>query len=301
MTGDAAKSGIVFNTQKFSVHDGKGIRTLVFLKGCPLRCRWCSNPESQKARPEHAFNPMRCITAEACGRCSRACPSSAIKVIEGLVAHDPGACRNCFTCVKACPSGAQSVYGEVMSVDAVLKKVEEDDAFYRRSGGGLTISGGEPLMQPEFAIPLLREARRRHINTTMESCGYYDYGLLKEAAKYLDKLIFDIKCHDPEIHKKNTGVDNARILANFQAFCEDYPDLPARVRTPVIPGVNDNEEEIAAIRKLVPRKPNVEYELLAYHRMGQPKYAYLGRRYELEEASLDPDLFARLKEVAESV
>ncbi len=298
MATDSAKTGIVFNTQKFSVHDGVGIRTLVFLKGCPLRCRWCSNPESQKPHPEHAFNPMRCITAELCGRCAKACPSQAIQVMDGLVAHNPNACRQCFTCARTCPSGAQSVYGETMSVDAVLKKVEEDDAFYRRSHGGLTLSGGEPLMQPEFAIALLREARRRHINTTMESCGFYDYEHLREASKYLNKLIFDIKCHDAEIHKKNTGVDNGRILENFRRVVEDFPDLPIRARTPVIPGVNDSEEEIAAIREIVPRKPNIEYELLAYHRMGQPKYAYIGRRYELEGASLDPEVFQRLKEIA---
>lgn len=295
---DSAKSGIVFNTQKFSVHDGVGIRTLIFLKGCPLRCRWCSNPESQRPEPQHAFNPMRCITAEVCGRCAKACPSKALTVVDGLICNNPALCRDCFACAEACPSGSQSVYGERMTVGQVLAKVEEDDAFYRRSGGGVTLSGGEPLMQPEFAIALLKEARRRHINTTIESCGFYDYKHLREAASHLNKLIFDIKCFDGDLHKRHTGVDNARILANFRQLCEDFPDLPIRARTPVIPGFNDSEAEIAAIRDFVPRKPNIEYELLAYHRMGQPKYAYIGRKYELEGASLDEGLFERLKEIA---
>lgn len=296
---DSAKSGIVFNTQKFSVHDGIGIRTLVFLKGCPLRCRWCSNPESQRPEPQHAFNPMRCITAEVCGRCAKACPNGALTVVDGLICNNPSACKNCFACANACPSGSQSVYGETQTVAQVLARVEEDDAFYRRSGGGLTLSGGEPLMQPEFANALLREARRRHINTTIESCGFYKYEHLQEAAQNLNKLIFDIKCFRSDLHKQHTGVPNELILANFKRLCEEFPDLPVRVRTPVIPGFNDNEEEIRSIREIVPRKDNVEYELLAYHRMGQPKYAYIGRKYELEDASLDAEVFARLKEIAQ--
>lgn len=296
---DAQTSGIVFNIQKFSVHDGKGIRTLVFLKGCPLRCRWCSNPESQRHEPEHAFNPMRCLTAEVCGRCVRACTSGALKLVNGLIAFDPRACRQCFACAEACPSGSQSVYGERMTVDAVLNKVEEDGVFYHRSGGGLTLSGGEALAQPDFALALLREAKRRRINTTIETCGHYPYAHLAEACASLDRLIFDIKCADPALHKAHTGVDNARILENFRRVCEEFPLLPIRARTPVIPGFNDTEAEIQAIRDIIPRRPNVEYELLAYHRMGQPKYGYLGRVYEMEGKNLVEDIMRRLREIAQ--
>lgn len=296
---DAQTTGIVFNIQKFSVHDGKGIRTLVFLKGCPLRCRWCSNPESQRHEPEHAFNPMRCLTAEVCGRCVNACKSGALTLKNGLIAFDPRACEQCFACAEACPSGSQSVYGERMTVDAVLNKVEEDGVFYNRSGGGLTLSGGEALAQPDFALALLREAKRRRIKTAIETCGYYPYERLAEACASLDSLIFDIKCFDPALHKKFTGVDNARILDNFRRVCEDFPLLPIRARTPVIPGFNDNEAEIQAIREFVPRRPNVEYELLTYHRMGQPKYGYLGRIYEMEGANLVEDIMRRLRDIAQ--
>lgn len=295
---DAQVSGMVFNMQKFSVHDGDGIRTLVFLKGCPLRCRWCSNPESQSLKPEHAFNPTRCLTAHVCGRCVSACPSGALSVADGLLRHDRNACEECFACVQACPSGAQSLFGERMSAGQVLDKVEEDSVFYHRSGGGMTLSGGEALMQHEFAHALLREARRRHVNTTIETCGYYPYEHLRQACEHLDRLIFDIKCLDPQKHKEQTGVDNALILENFLKVCQEFPDLPILVRTPVIPGFNDSENEILAVRAFIPRFPNIEYELLAYHRMGQPKYGYLGRRYELEGAQLDEALMKRLQQAA---
>lgn len=296
---DAQKSGIVFNIQKFSVHDGEGIRTLVFLKGCPLHCRWCSNPESQKHDPEHAFNPMRCITARLCGRCVKACPTMALSIVDGLIFYRPEECRQCFACAGVCPSGAQSVYGETMTVDMVLNKVAEDEIFYNRSHGGMTLSGGEALMQFDFALALLREAKRRHLHTAIETCGCYPYEHLKEACQYLDSLIFDVKCADPVLHKEQTGVDNALILENFHRVCEEFPLLPIRARTPVIPGFNDNEKEIRAIRSIIPRTPNVEYELLAYHRMGQPKYAYLGRTYEMGGASVDDETMSRLRKLAE--
>ena len=295
---DAQTQGVVFNIQKFSVHDGEGIRTLVFLKGCPLRCRWCSNPESQNAKPEHAFNPSRCLTAQVCGRCLKACPTGALSLVDGLILHDRSKCQECFACVRACPSGAQSVYGESMSVGQVLDKVEEDGVFYHRSGGGMTLSGGEAMMQHEFANALLREARRRHVNTTIETCGCYSYEYLQEACRHLNKLIFDIKCLDPVLHKQHTGVDNSLILENFTKVCEEFPDLPILVRTPVVPGFNDSEDEILAIREFIPRRSNISYELLAYHRMGQPKYSYLGRRYELEGVTLDDVRMERLKVLA---
>lgn len=296
---DAQVKGTVFNIQKFSVHDGEGIRTLVFLKGCPLHCLWCSNPESQNIKPEHAFNPSRCLTAQVCGRCLKVCPSGALGLVEGIILHDRSRCTECMACVHACPSGAQSIYGESMSVEQVLNKVEEDGVFYHRSGGGMTLSGGEALTQHEFAHALLREGKRHHINTTIETCGCYPYGHLYEACKHLDKLIFDIKSLNPVKHKEFTGVDNALILKNFTAICEDFPYLPILVRTPVVPGFNDSDDDILAIREFIPRRPNIEYELLTYHRMGQPKYSYLGRRYELDDVKADEARMERLRELAQ--
>lgn len=291
---DKRQTGIIFNIQKFSVHDGEGIRTLVFLKGCPLHCPWCSNPESQRREPERAYNPTRCLTAEVCGRCAKACPTGAVSVINGLIRFDRAQCTGCNACVRACPTGAQAVYGETVSVDDILKRVEEDDVFYARSGGGLTLSGGEALAQPEFALALLREARARRIHATIETCGHYPTEVLEAACGLLDALIFDVKCLDSERHKKHTGVGNELILRNLNLVFERFPDLPVLVRTPVIPGFNDTEEDILSIRELLPKRPHVRYEALTYHRMGQPKYGYLGRPYPLEGVKADEAFMKRL-------
>lgn len=289
---DQDQTGIVFNIQKFSVHDGEGIRTLVFLKGCPLHCLWCCNPESQKFQPERAFNPMRCLTAAECGRCVKACSTGAVSAINGLICYDPHLCTSCGKCVQACPSGAQSFYGESMSVDHILTRVEEDGVFYHRSGGGLTISGGEALAQPEFTMALLREAKRRRIHTTMETCGQYPTAVLDEACHLLDELIMDIKSLNSEKHKEYTGQGNEQILKNAQYVIDTFHDLPVRFRTPVIPGFNDTEKDIMLIRQFIPRRHNLQYEILPYHRLGQPKYGYLGRTYALEGVKAD-DLFMR--------
>ena len=181
-----------------------------------------------------------------------------------------------------------------MSVDDILRRVEEDGVFYSRSGGGVTLSGGEALTQPEFALALLREARRRHIHTTIETCGHYPTEVLDEACRSLDALIFDVKCLDSERHKRFTGVGNELILKNINHVFEHLPDLPVLVRTPVIPGFNDTEEDILRIREMIPKRPNVRYEALTYHRLGQPKYGYLGRRYELEGVKADDAFMKRL-------
>lgn len=291
---DKQQTGTVFNVQKFSVHDGEGIRTLVFLKGCPLHCPWCSNPESQRREPERAYNPTRCLTAEVCGRCAKACPTGALSVVGGLIRFDRAACAGCNACVRACPTGAQSVYGEVMSVDDILKRVEEDAVFYSRSGGGLTLSGGEALAQPDFAAALLREAKARRIHTALETCGHCSVEALERACRLLDELIFDIKSLDSERHKAFTGVGNKRILENIRFVFERFPDLPVLVRTPVIPGFNDTEEDILRIREMLPKRSGVRYEALTYHRMGQPKYGYLGRPYPLEGVRADEAFMKRL-------
>ena len=292
---DSKQKGMVFNVQKFSVHDGAGIRTLVFLKGCPLRCRWCSNPESQLFKPERAYNPNRCLTAEVCGRCAKRCTKGGVTVIDGLICYDRSKCDECGACVRACPTGSQTVYGYEMTVAEVLKKVEEDDVFYARSGGGITLSGGEALAQPEFALALLREAKRHRLTTAIETCGAYPTEVLAEACKYLDELIFDIKSLDDEKHKKFTGGSNEQILANIQYVFENFPNLPVTVRTPVIPGFNDSEEEIMAIRRFVPLRDNVKYEVLTYHRLGSPKYGYLGRPYLLGDVKADDAFMKQLR------
>lgn len=296
---DEQMKGLVFNIQKFSLHDGDGIRTLVFLKGCPLRCRWCSNPESQTLHPEHAYNPGRCLTAGVCGRCLEACKTGALTLVDGLICYDARKCKNCFACHNACPSGAQQVYGEEMTVKAILDHVERDGVFFSRSSGGLTLSGGEALTQHEFAHALLRAARKRHIGTTIETCGFYKYEHLQEACRHLDRLIIDIKCMDSDKHREFTGVDNAVILENISRAVSEFTELPILVRTPVIPGFNDTEEDIRAIRDFVPKRHNVEYELLPFHRMGGPKYGYLCRRYEYADRELDKGIMKKLKAIAE--
>ncbi len=291
--------GLVFNIQRYSVHDGPGIRTIVFLKGCPLNCRWCSNPESQSGQPELAFNANKCIGEADCGLCGQACRQGAVKTAgDGKIELDRTRCDACFSCVDACPAKALHIFGQPMTVDEILKAAEADGVFYGRSGGGITLSGGEPLAQGAFTVALLKEAKRRRINTAMETCGLGDWAVLAEAAKYLNTIIFDIKTLDAQKHQEYTGVANEAILANFGRLCEEFPALPKLVRTPVVPGFNDSEEDIAAIAAFLAGKTNVDYELLAYHRLGQPKYRYLDRDYPLDDLKLDDDKFKALKQLA---
>lgn len=292
--------GVVFNIQRYSLHDGPGIRTLVFLKGCPLRCRWCSNPESQNLDPELAYNAGKCIGVEECGLCLGQCPKGALLEGEdGRVRVDRGACRESFACVDVCPSHALTAFGKWMSVDEVLRTVEADGPFYTRSGGGLTLSGGEPLAQADFARDLLRQAKVRRIDTSMETCGMAEWDSLERACRYLDSILFDIKSMDGGKHKEFTGVSNDRALENFMLLCDRFPDLEKHVRTPVIPGFNDSEEEIGAILDFLADKPNVRFELLGYHRLGLPKYRYLDRDCPMGELVLDENKFKLLKEMVE--
>ena len=300
MLEDRRTTGTIFNLQKFSVHDGAGIRTVVFLKGCPARCQWCSNPESQSRAPELGRNSQRCITAAACGRCEAACKQGAIqRDAEDRVLVNRTLCRGCaFPCADACPTGALTVYGREQSVEQVLDSVEQDSLFYSRSGGGMTLSGGEPLMQPRFAIALLREARRRHIHTAVETCGHCEWEVLEQAAQHLDLVLFDIKCMDSAKHRAFTEVPNDLILSNFEALRRRFPDLPLAVRTPVVPGFNDTAADIKAIRDFIGRGANVSHELLPYHRMGQPKYGYLGRQPPVQAPTPSEACMDRLRGVA---
>ncbi len=294
------ETGIIFNIQKYSVHDGPGIRTVVFFSGCPLSCKWCSNPESQSGRPQLFYNRNKCITLDECRRCVDVCPEAAVGAADDRkVRIDRDACSGCLLCAEACPAQALQVYGEKKTVAQVLERVEQDGVFYSRSGGGLTLSGGEPMQQPAFAVALLREARRRRINTAMETSGFCDAEDLLAACEHLNFLLYDIKVMDPDVHREATGVFNERILRNLEKVRRARPQLPILVRTPVIPGVNDSPGAIRAILDFIGGFENVHYEMLPYHRMGSPKYACIGKDYPMGDVELDDAVMQELRGLLE--
>jgi len=289
----------IFNIQKYSVHDGPGIRTVVFLKGCPLRCLWCSNPESQEPHAQIAYNRSRCLGLSQCVRCLDACPPGALASDgDDHIVIDRVRCHDCAgRCAGVCPPKALVPYGEARSVDSILGAVEQDSQFYSRSGGGLTLSGGEPFFQAEAALALLREARRRRIDTAAETCGHVAWEVLDAACTQLRTLLFDLKHPDPERHKEGTGVSNARIHENFHNVMAHHPDLSVMVRTPVIPGFNDTEAAINGILDILAPYPRVSYQLLAYHRLGTQKYQFLDRAAPMGEVQLSDERFAALKDL----
>ncbi len=298
-----ADRGLVFNIQKFSLHDGAGIRTLVFLKGCPLRCAWCSNPEGQFCAPQLAYDERKCIGREACEEaCQRTCPVDAIAARDdGKVEIALDRCNACGECVLVCPPRALERLGDSLTVEEVLAVVEQDGAFYARSGGGLTLSGGEPLAQPAFAARLLEAARARGIDTAVETSGHAHWDDLEAVCRHVNQVFYDVKSMDSERHREGTGVGNERILANLRRLSEAFPELPVVVRTPVIPGFNDSPAEIRAIAAFVGGLPRpVGYELLPYHRFGEAKYRGLGRDYPLRELEPpSPERMAALSRIAD--
>lgn len=303
-----APTGIVLNIQHFCTHDGPGIRTNVFLKGCSLRCKWCSNPESIRAKPELAYNPGKCIGEKQCGLCLKTvCPESAIYVVgEGDRADDKvrinwDLCTSCGKCVSVCPANALYEFGQVMTVDKVLDEVEQDGAFYRESGGGMTMSGGECQLQADFTAAVFAGAHARGINTAIETASNVPWSYLAKVLPHVDVVLHDIKLTDPERHKKWTGVSNERIRANLKKAYETWPDKKFIARTPLIPGVNDDEEHIRATLEFIrPYKNVVDYELLPYMRFGTSKYGFLGKVYEMQDFEPPtPDTLVRLRAIIE--
>ena len=283
-------TGTVFNIQSYSLHDGPGIRTVVFLKGCPLRCGWCANPESQEPYPEVFFDREKCLSSQGCTFC---------KPIGGIDSFDAAefnqrAKGECAAFESICPCKALSVYGKKMTVKEVIDRVETESAFYGDEGG-MTLSGGEPFMQSEFALELLREARQRHILTAAETCGMVSKDVMREAAGLLDYILYDIKLLDEQRHILHTRCSNRQILENLEMLFEEFPKLHKRIRTPVITTVNDSEEDISAIVSFLRGRENYSYELLPYHRFGVKKYAMLGRSYKGYPEHLDTERFKKLK------
>lgn len=278
-TNGDVHSGWVFNIQKFSLHDGPGIRDLIFMKGCPLRCQWCSNPESQRPHPEIACNADRCIGFESCGLCLDICPEKAIsRGDSGRVKIDWSLCHDCGDCATVCPDRALEVIGREMSIKEVLDVVTADDGFHYRSGGGVTVGGGDPIMQADFVSALLSACRDRGIDTAIETAGWGPWDQLEMLCRYANLVFYDVKSMDAEKHKLLTGVSNKTILENLKRLAKCFPETPIVVRTPVIPGFNDTPEDILLIVKFLNTiKTLKNYQLLPYHRLGTPKYTQLGK------------------------
>ncbi len=294
-------TGIVLNIQHFCTHDGPGIRTNVFLKGCSLRCKWCSNPESINQKPELAYKSSQCIGEKQCGYCLKdVCPESAIYVVDSAddkVHINWDLCTNCGKCVPVCPTNALSMFGQEMTVQQVLDEVEQDSSFYRQSGGGITLSGGECQLQPDFSGALLAGAHERGINTAIETAFNVPWSFVEKVLPHVDVVLHDHKLTYSLRHRKWTGVPNERILANMKKAYETWPDKTFVARTPLITGVNDDEEHIRAVLAFVRQYPNViDYELLPYMRFGESKYGFLGRVYEMTDFNPPtPETLTRLR------
>ena len=283
--------GRVFNIQRYSLHDGPGIRTVVFLKGCPLHCVWCCNPESIEMKPHITFNKDKCIGD---GRCIEVCPTGA-RDAEG---YHVEICNFCGKCVEVCPTGALELLGREMSVDEVVEEVEKDRLFYESSGGGATLSGGEVLVQRGFALEILKELRARMLHTAIETTGYAPWKQVKEIAEACDLVLYDLKHMDSKKHKNYTGVPNDLILENAVHLAKEKKDLIFRV--PLIGGVNTDMQNIGLLAQFVVRTGVREVHLLPYHRLGESKYAKLGRKYGCEGFTPEKEEIDEIKAVFES-
>jgi pyruvate formate lyase activating enzyme len=264
--------GTIFNVMRFSTHDGPGICTTVFLKGCPLSCWWCHNPENWRHVPNEVYLPERC---SGCGMCIANCPEHALsRGPQGIVA-DATRCRHCGRCVEVCPMEARESTGWTVSVPELLKSIERDIPFFDQSGGGVTFSGGEPLGQPDFLLAMLEECGRLEIHRAVDTSGYADDGVLLEAARRADLFLYDLKVLDPLKHRAHTGVDNARILYNLRRLAETGAEIVIRI--PLIPGLNDDAASIAAAGGFIARLPGRHtVDVLPYHRAANAKYTKLG-------------------------
>jgi pyruvate formate lyase activating enzyme len=301
-------TGLVFSIQRFSIHDGPGIRTTVFLKGCVLQCFWCHNPEGRRPTAEIQYFADRCI---ACGACVAACTSGAHAILDGSHYFFRNRCSINGHCLTTCYSGALQMAGRKMDVNQVMAEVLADRAFYESSGGGVTLSGGEPMLQNAFAGEILRRCKEAGIPTAVETCGDIPWSTLVEILPFTDLIMMDLKLMSPEAHRRATGRSNERILANAGQLA--LTETPLVFRTPVVPGINDTEEEIAQItvfvRGLVELRRNqggdhltrgsISYELLPFHRLASDKY----RSLELEDSAsgcgpLKRETLARLLDVA---
>ncbi|MBP2033965.1 pyruvate formate lyase activating enzyme [Clostridium algifaecis] len=267
---------LVFNIQRYSIYDGPGIRTIVFLKGCPLSCLWCSNPESQSINPQVIFSANKCIN---CGACVEKCNSGASILKDGKVQFQIEKCTSCAQCLDVCPTNARQIIGEIRTIDEVIREVEKDRQFYINSNGGVTFSGGEPTLHYEFLEEIVPKLKEKAIHVAIETTGYCEWTKFWRAVKDMDLILFDLKQMNNEKHKQYTGVENNIILQN----AEKISKLKETVfRIPVIPEYNDNIENFREIINMIERiKFKGKVNLLPYHLYGKAKYNKIGKIYKL--------------------
>ena len=291
--------GVIFNLQHYSIHDGPGIRTTVFLKGCPLKCFWCQNPESQSFDPVVFVNAEKCT---GCGMCVDVCPEKAIRIIDNRSVTDRKLCKGLGKCAEICPNDARNLMGRYVTAGEVFNDVNSDAIFYQNSGGGVTLSGGDPIAQPDFTISILKLCRDAGIHTAIDTCGYTKWETLKNILEYVDLVLYDFKHMDTDDHRKNTGVSNDLILDNVKKI-HDELNLPMLARVPILPGNNDSPENIERTARFVSNElgNGIRVHLLPYHRLGETKY----ERMEEPEKSIpvqppSDEYMEKLKEIFEA-
>lgn len=274
-------TGTLFDIRRYAIHDGPGIRTTVFFKGCPLRCAWCHNPESQSPRVELMLRPNRCI---ACGACAAACPNAAITRVDGRWVTDRARCTLCGRCAEACYADARQIVGRGYSFAETMAMIERDRDFYVQSGGGVTFSGGEPLAQPEFLLELLRACKAAGLHTALDTCGAAPWEQFERLLPCVDLFLYDLKLMDAARHRQYTGVSNQQILSNLQRLAAT--GKPLWLRMPFVPGVNDDEDNLAAAAAFVAALPGrPPLHLLPYHNSAGAKYAGLDLPYRLPDVA----------------
>jgi pyruvate formate lyase activating enzyme len=293
---DNSTEGLIFDIQRFSLHDGPGIRTLVFMKGCPLACAWCSNPESQKFRPEVMYYEDKCIE---CFSCIAACPNSEVLKHKWPLVLDE--CQGCGRCVTACYAEARQLVGRRVTVEDVLAIVLRDDVFYEESGGGVTVGGGEPAIQAGFVTRFLKRCREHSLHTAVETCGFTSWDIFSRLLRHVDLLLMDIKHMDTDRHKTLTGVGNEQILENARRAAASGQDMI--IRLPLIPGFNDEAGHLTKLGGFIRDElsPVRRVDILPYHSTGESKSIRLGKTYGLKGASLQsPAKITRVQKILQS-
>jgi len=300
------KQGVVFNIQRFSIHDGPGIRTTVFLKGCSMGCFWCHNPEGRRASPELQYDPNRCIV---CAECVKVCPNNAHEISDGKHIFYRERCETAAECVDVCWSNALELVGETMTVEQIIQEVLRDRPFYESSNGGVTLSGGEPALKQEFSYEILKQCKAEALHTAIETCGNYQWENLAVLLPVTDLVMMDLKLFDVEKHRDVTGVSNERIFNNARRLAAT--DKPLIFRTPIVPTVNDGREEfnkiLSLIRNLIDIRQadtngestalNIQYELLPFHKLAADKYRRLDMEYRVSD--IEPPSKDKMLELAD--